>query len=173
MAFEFRVPKYERLRRMAESYPSLDMDPTALEAFLVLVSVSEEVSAALETSFARDGLGQARSMVLVLLLENQPDPLSHSKLAELSGVTKGTITGLVDALERDGYVRRENSGEDRRVTPVALTPAGRQLIERILPAHNRQIAGLMGKLSVSERKTLVSLLRKVQAGLPAFRSGRQ
>jgi DNA-binding MarR family transcriptional regulator len=55
------------------------------------------------------------------------------------------------------------------VTPIALTPAGHRLIEKILPDRYRRIAELMGNLSTSERKTLVSLLVKVQAGLPAFR----
>jgi|SRR5271165_1668063 len=164
-----RIPKYERLQRMAERYPSLGLDPTALEAYLMLLGVGGEVSAAVGTNLARYGLGQGRFMVLGLLLEHQPQPLSHSELADLSGVTKGNVTGLVDGLERDGYVKRQDSGSDRRVTPIALTPAGRRLIEKILPDHFGRVAGLMDEFSASERKTLVSLLTKVQAGIPALK----
>jgi DNA-binding MarR family transcriptional regulator len=162
-----RIPEHERLQRMAERYPSLD--PTALKARLTLLSVAREVSLAIAANLARYGLGEGRFLVLGLLLESQPRPLSHSELADLAGVTKGNITGLVDGLERDGYVKREDSGDDRRVTPVSLTPAGRRYIEKILPDHFARNAKLMGKLSVSERKTFVSLLEKVRAGLPAFK----
>jgi DNA-binding MarR family transcriptional regulator len=164
-----RIPKSERLQRMAERYPSLGLDPTALEAFLVLLGVAGEVSAAAGEDLARHGLAEGRFLILSLLLESHPKPLSHSELAELSGVTNGNITGLVDALERDGHVKREDSGEDRRVTPIALTPSGRRLIEKILPDHLRRIAGLMADLSASERKSLVSLLKKVQTALPALK----
>lgn len=159
------IPKYERLQRMAQRYPSLRLDPSAIESFLVLVGVAREVAAAAGTDLARYGIAEGRFLVLALLLEHLPKPLSHSDLATLSGVTKGNITGLVDGLEHDGYVKRQDSDHDRRVTPIALTPAGRRLIEKILPDHFEWIAGLMARLSASERKTFVSLMGKVQAGL--------
>jgi DNA-binding MarR family transcriptional regulator len=161
-----RIPKYERLQRMAERYPSLD--PSAIQAYATLLGVADQVAAAAGANLARYGLAEGRHLVLGLLLEHYPKALSHSELAELSGVTKGNITGLVDGLECDGYVRREASGDDRRVTPIALTLAGRRLIEKVLPDRFTRIAHLMGKLSASERKTLVYLLTKVQAGLTAF-----
>jgi DNA-binding MarR family transcriptional regulator len=164
-----RIPKYERLQRMAERYPSWGLDPMALEAQLMLLGVAGEVSAAIGTRLARHGLGEGRFLVLGLLLEQQPKRLSHSELAELSGVTKGNITGLVDGLARDGYVKREDSGEDRRVRPIALTPVGRRLIEKILPDSFGWVGGLMGGLSVSECKTLVALLTKVQAGVAVLK----
>jgi DNA-binding MarR family transcriptional regulator len=163
-----RIPKYERLQRMAQRFPSLGMDPTALEAYLVLLGVAGEVSAAAAADLWRHGLAEGRFLVLALLMESYPAPLSHSELAELSGVTKGNITGLVDALERDGYVKRQDSGEDRRVTPIALTTVGRRQMEKILPDHLGRITSLMGELSASDRKALVSLLNKVQAALPAL-----
>jgi len=161
-----RVPKYERLQRLANLYPSLDV--SAIQAYATLLAIAGEVSAASGEHLARYGLGEGRHLVLGLLLEHSPTPLSHSELAELSGVTKGNITGLVDGLERDGYVKREDSGDDRRVTPIALTRVGRRLIEKVLPDRFARIAQLMGDLSASERKSLVSLLTKVQTGLPAL-----
>jgi DNA-binding MarR family transcriptional regulator len=159
------IPKNERLQRMAERYPSLKLDTTALEPFLVLVGVAREVAVAAGANLARYGITEGRFLVLALLLEHQPKPLSHSELAALSGVTKGNITGLVDGLEREGHVKRQDSDHDRRVSPIALTPAGRRLIEKILPDHFDWIAGLMARLPASERKTLVSLVGKVKAGL--------
>lgn len=152
---------------MAERYPSLD--PTAIEAYLTLLEVADEIAVAAGAHLARHGLAEGRHLVLGLLLQHHPEPLCHSELAERSGVTRGNITGLVDGLERDGYVKREESEDDRRVTLIALTAAGRRLIEKVLPDRFGRIAGLMGGLSASDRKTLVSLLTKVRAGLPAMK----
>ena len=167
---DHRIPIYELLQRMAGRYPSLD--PTAIEAYLTLLGVTGEIVAATAANMMRYGLGGRRFLVLGLLLEHQPKLLSHSELAELSGIDKGNVTGLVDGLERDGYVKREDSGDDRRVTLIALTPIGRRLIETILPDQFRRIVGLMRELCPSERKTLVSLLTKVQAGLAASKCDR-
>ncbi len=162
------IPKYKRLQSFAERYPSLGLDATALETYHMLLGVANVVSAAVGENLARYGIAEGRLLVLGLLLEHHPQPLSHSELAELSGVTKGNITGLVDGLERDGYVKRQESIADRRVTPIALTPDGKRLIEEILPDLFSRIGALMGELSVSERQLLVSLLAKVQAAVPVF-----
>jgi DNA-binding MarR family transcriptional regulator len=115
------------------------------------------------------GLGEGRITVLVLLLENQPEPLSHSQLAELLAVTKGSITGLVDGLEHDGLVQRIEAREDRRTKMIAITPAGLELVNTYLPDKFRGIDRLMSGLTLPERETLASLLLKLQEGLPAYR----
>lgn len=166
----FCISKYKRLQSFAERYPSLGMDPTALEAYLMLVSVAGEVMAANSEILARYGIAEGRLQVLGLLLEQFPQPLSHSELAEQLEVTKGNITGLVDGLERDGYVKRQESVSDRRVTPIALTPNGRRLIEEILPELFSRKARLMSELSTSDRETLISLLAKIHAGVPAYKA---
>ena len=76
------------------------------------------------------------------------------------------MTGLIDTLERDGFVRRENVPDDRRMMLVRLTAKGRRFLERILPEYFRRVAAVMGRLSVAERKTLVSLLAKIEQAVP-------
>ena len=68
----------------------------------------------------RVGLGASDSQMLSLL--NLHGPLTPGRLAELTGLTTGTATGVIDRLERGGFVRRERDVTDRRkvlVTPVA------------------------------------------------------
>jgi DNA-binding MarR family transcriptional regulator len=88
-------------------------------------------------------------------------PLSPAEIADHTGVTRATITGLVDTLERDGLVLRTPDPEDRRMLSVGLTERGEKLLRTILPPHFRQMAWLMEPLSEGERKTLVRLLTKV------------
>ena len=78
-----------------------------------------------------------------------------------TGVTRATITGLVDTLEKDGLVTRAPHHEDRRMLSVALTGKGSALLREILPGHFRRMSWLMATLSEQERVTLVRLLGKV------------
>lgn len=166
----FRVPKYDRLKRLADRFGALGIDRGSLETFLLLISVVEEVKEAGSAKLACRGLGEGRITVLVLLLESHPEPLSHSHLAELLGVTKGSITGLVDGLENDGLVKRSETREDRRTRLISITPAGLELVNTYLPEKFRGIERLMAGLTPGERETLSSLLLKVMEGLPAYRS---
>jgi DNA-binding MarR family transcriptional regulator len=84
-----------------------------------------------------------------------------AELAEVAGVTRATMTGLVDTLERDGLVNREPDPQDRRMMSVNLTPKGHHLITDVLPNHFKMMGGMMSPLSEAERKVLVRLLAKI------------
>ena len=88
-------------------------------------------------------------------------PLGRSIASTVASVSRATITGLLDTLERDGFVRREPDAADRRQISVHLTPAGQAFMHGLLPTHFQLINGLMGNLSEAERKTLVKLLHKI------------
>lgn len=53
-------------------------------------------------------------------------PLTAGQLAELTGLTTGAITGLVDRLEKGGFVRRESDPHDRRRVIIRALPASYQ-----------------------------------------------
>ena len=76
------------------------------------------------------------------------------------------MTGLIDTLERDGFVNREPAPGDRRMMLVRLTAKGRAFLEQILPGYFRRIAAVMSKLTEAERKTLVSLMAKIHEAIP-------
>ena len=164
------IPKYERLQQIAAHLPELHLDVPAFAAYLALVSVADEIEAASAEYFARHELSTGRFCILVALLEHLPKALAPSELAELAGVTRGNVTGLIDGLERDGQVTRQERGCDRRMTPVALTPAGRKLARTLLADRAERIHNLMRRLSPAERDTLLSMLARIREGLPKFRS---
>jgi DNA-binding MarR family transcriptional regulator len=161
------MPKYEALEALARRFPELD--PSAAEAYLVLLRVSTDILAAMDTHLGRHGLSKGRFSVLMLLLRADEDGISPSVLADRSGVTRATITGLVDGLEREGFIRREGSRDDRRSHAVRLTPRGEEFLRDMLPGYFRRVAGLMAKLTAGERKTLVRLLARVNEGLSCIR----
>ena len=168
------LPRYECLLEAAKEFP--DLDPSAAEAFLHLLHTSDEVFAISDRSLAGHNISHGRFGVLMLLWRSvQPKaatlmgaepcvagPRTPAELADAAGVTRATMTGLIDTLERDGYVKREPDPVDRRQMSVLLTPSGEKFLMEFLPGHFKAIAGIMGTLTETERKTLVRLLVKVQ-----------
>ena len=160
------LPRYECLREAAREFPELD--PSATEAFLHLLRTGDAAFRVVEAHLAEHEITQGRFSVLMSLWgkcrsEGRAVPLSPAELADRLGVTRATVTGLVDTLERSGLVTRTPSADDRRMMLVELTNRGEKLLRKIFPAHFRQMAWLMQPLEEAERKTLVALLGKVLA----------
>lgn len=158
------LPRFECLLAASKQFP--DLDPTACEAFLHLIRAGEDVQRVLHGHFAAHSITQGRFMVLMLLLEKIGidechHPSTPAEIADNASVSRATITGLLDGLERDGFINRTPDAEDRRQVVIRLTPAGQEFLESMLPAHFRLITSLMADLSENERKTLVRLLNKV------------
>lgn len=178
------LPRYECLLEAAKEFP--DLDPSAAEAFLHLLRTSDEVFAVGDRNLASHHMSHGRFGVLMLLWRStqpraakllgaddcQGGPRSPAELAEAAGVTRATMTGLIDTLERDGFVRRVPDPDDRRMMSVLLTPKGESFLSTFLPDHFKAIAALMGTLSEGERKTLVRLLGKIQEQATALNAAR-
>ncbi len=160
------LPRYECLLEASREFP--DLDPSATEVFLNLLRAGDEAFRVVESHLALHEITQGRFGVLMALWGNcqragceNEKPLTPAALAERTGVTRATITGLVDTLERAGLVTRTPHPEDRRMMSVGLTKRGEKLLAEIMPEHFRRMAWLMSPLSESERKTFVRLLTKV------------
>lgn len=158
------LPRYECLLEAAREFP--DLDPSATEVFLHLLRTGDEAFRVVESHLAQHDITQGRFGVLMALWgncqrEGKAVPLSPAEIAERTGVTRATVTGLIDTLERAGLVARTPHSDDRRMTSVMITSRGEKLLANILPAHFRQMAWLMSPLNESERKQLVRLLTKV------------
>lgn len=128
---------------------------------LSLASAIDRDCAAL---LAPHGLSEGR-FVLLFLLEAAPGGLAPNALAERAGVTRATVTGLLDGLEREALIERQADEQDRRALRIVPTRKGKQLAKRIFDQHGRWIASLYGNLSATERQQLAGLLGKVAGNL--------
>lgn len=168
------VPSFECLVDAARNFP--DLDPSATDAFLNLIFASDELRAMMDEHFADHGITQGRFKVMLSLFQGLcPDAVASTTPAALAdelGVTRATMTGLLDSLERDGFVRREPDSADRRQMAVSLTPRGEAFMRRFLPTHFQLISGLAADLTESERKTFVRLLGKLVARAATTRERR-
>jgi DNA-binding MarR family transcriptional regulator len=156
------LPRYESLLDAAKNFPYLD--PSATEAYLHLLRTGDDLLHICEAYMAEHNLTQGRFVVLIQLLnkeENCPQARTPAELADMCGVTRATMTGLIDTLERDGLVKRELDKVDRRMMSVHLTERGHGVLRQALPGHCKNMARIMSPLSEAERKTLVRLLSKI------------
>jgi DNA-binding MarR family transcriptional regulator len=142
------------------------MDPSACGVLLHLLRTGDEAFRVMDENFSSHGMSEGRFTVLMLLgrraiLEPDAKGVTPAELAEMSGVTRATMTGLIDTLERDGLVVRRPDAADRRMMNVVITDAGHAKMESMLPEHFRRIGTLMADLSEEDRATLQRLLSKI------------
>jgi len=168
------IPQYDCLLEAAKHYPSLE--PSANEAFLHLLRTADLITEDSLVFFNRHNISQGRFTVLMLLhgplvksrglAEGSQTPAS---LAEQAGVTRATMTGLLDTLEKDNLIAREPGIQDRRITHIRLTEQGEARIEAMIPDCFQCISRNVSPLDKNERKELVRLLQKLQEGLTRTR----
>ena len=128
--------------------------------------IMEFVDRALESKFEEFGISRASFDVLAALRRaGPPYRLQQRELMESLLRTSGSISVRIDALEREGLVRREQHEEDRRSIFVALTGNGSKLLKAVIPEHLANESALLAGLNLRERKALISLLRKWLAAL--------
>ncbi|MBN2829708.1 MAG: MarR family transcriptional regulator [Candidatus Cloacimonetes bacterium] len=75
--------------------------------------------------------------------------------------TSGNMTVVIKNLERDGYVIRISSPEDKRSFNIRLTLKGREMIERIFPRHLEDLKNGFSNLCREEKEQLITLLKKL------------
>jgi DNA-binding MarR family transcriptional regulator len=84
------------------------------------------------------------------------------RLAELTGLTTAAVTGIIDRLEKAGYVRRANDPRDRRrtiVEPIRNNKLERKLEMIFTPFHER-MHKLLSSYSDSELAFLLEVMTK-------------
>lgn len=96
-------------------------------------------------SAVAESLGLSVTEWKCLGLLGRMGPLPAKKLAELSGLTTGAITGLVDRLEKSGYVIRDSNPTDRR--SVIVRPLRQKELDRRAAIIFGSLASSMVELS--------------------------
>ena len=163
------LPSEDVLRKFAQRYPQADV--SAIATFLHLLRVATDFSTALDECLSRHGLLQGRWWVLILLMREESKTSLPSLLAEKAGVTRATMTGLLDGLERENLVQRVFDAEDRRRVSIRLTPAGEAKLDEVMPDYYSRLRICMQGLNEAERAALQELLSRLHAGIDAFAAG--
>jgi DNA-binding MarR family transcriptional regulator len=154
------VPRYECLQAAAARVPGTD--PAICQLFLNILHTGDVVSRGEAEFLARHGLNQARLIVLVLLDNSENGSMRSSELAEHASVSRATITGLLDTMEKAGLVERHDDPRDRRASCITITSKGSARLHEVQPLLIRWTEKILSALSARERGQLVALLQKTQ-----------
>ncbi len=110
------------------------------------------------------GLSHAALNALAVL-EGNAAPMAPGELAEHMHVTSGTITSLIDNLERQGHVTRKPDPDDRRRFLIDVTPQAQELLDLVLPAIQQLAKALFASISEPQLRNLLSMLDDVHRAL--------
>ena len=134
-------------------------DTRGVHIWLVMVKAFHAVNGYAAHSFQSHGLGDSDFRVLEVLLHKGPLPVNT--IGPKVFLTPGSISIAVDRLYEKGLVTRMESGTDRRVRVVSLTPKGRDLISTMFSVHAKDMEKLVKILTPTERVQLVNALKKL------------
>lgn len=161
------LPDRQVLETFSARYPNAD--PAAVLPFLKLLRVSSDLSMALDSFLGGYGLLQGRWWVLILLMREHNLTSTPSELAKKAGLSRATMTGLIDGLQRDGLVERLEDSEDRRKYTIKLTAAGQTKLDAVMPDYYGRVSQLMQPVSESQRNALLVCLGLLEQQTCAFK----
>jgi DNA-binding MarR family transcriptional regulator len=122
--------------------------------------------------FRPHGLTGAQYNVLNVLA-GSVEGMSQRELSQVLVVDRSNVTGLLDRMEKAGWVKRADDPGDRRVYRVSLTPAGRKLWSRVHPLYLKSVARVTRGLTSAQIKAGVVLLKRLEADAANWRQGEE
>lgn len=150
-----------RVRKLAEHFPQLEL--TSFYTLMTFIHTSHELYNKMSGKMSEYGLSVGKMKILMPLFVYRK-ALTPSELAVYSGVTRSTMTSVIDGLERDGLIKRA-SLNDRRMTAIHLTDKGVELINTTVPEYASLVSGIMQDFTEEDHKLFVGLLHKLGTGL--------
>ncbi|MBJ6764248.1 MarR family transcriptional regulator [Myxococcaceae bacterium JPH2] len=117
-----------------------------------------------------EDLNLTPTQVHALVWLGHDGPMHVGVLAQRIGITKKTITGVVDRLAEMGTVERTRDTEDRRAVVASLTASGTQLSERIARTMDAGVRQLLSLMEAEDRDALFGMLERILARLRAHQA---
>jgi DNA-binding MarR family transcriptional regulator len=121
--------------------------------------VSNHVSQAFARKLVKSGVTVAEWVILREIYGRED--MSPSKVADLTGMTRGAASKLIDRLVNKNLIRREERADDRRFQDIGLTAAGAKLVPSLGALADRNDHELFSALTAPERQTLLGILKKL------------
>jgi DNA-binding MarR family transcriptional regulator len=135
-------------------------DFEALGVFSRLARYSRLASKVIYGNLEQFGLNETQfNMLAALVRSGPPYRLTPKELSATMLVTSGAVTYVIDQMETAGNVVRLGHSQDRRSSPIELTPAGKQKIEDAARSHQALCKRLLAPLTDQQFGDFVAALR--------------
>lgn len=140
----------------SDTTSSVNMDTIdSVNAYRTLLRTSLRLRRRMRQLYNQYGLTGAQYNLLTRI---PPSGITLTQLAKTAWADPGNTSGSVDRLEREGWVYRTRSTQDRRVVQVMLSDKGVQLLNEMTPRYNAMVSEMMGVLTSEQLTNLVELL---------------
>lgn len=131
-----------------------------LATWAQLVRTFSLIEREISSSLAKHNVTLPQFDVLATL--RATEGVTQQELAERLLVSKGNVTGVLDRMERLGWVERRRCPEDARANRLHLTAEGRKKAQQVVPAHNDLVLRAMERLSAEDVKHLRHVLAELE-----------
>lgn len=146
-----------------------DEEPYHEIAILQVVSrmilFSGRVSQSLERHFQRFGLSQPGFLILMLIHSDSDKKWTAIDLARELHVKPPTMTGILDTLEKGGYISRLSSTEDRRKIFIQISNSGKRKFKKILPEHLDLLQNAFNQVNANFSKKIDDIFLELEKSL--------
>ena len=153
-----------RLQRAAPDRESavLSDDKLELRLWLRLLTCSSLIAGEVRARLRETYATTLPRFDLLAQLDRAADGLTMGELSSRLMVSNGNVTGLTEALVREGLVSREPEPADRRSLRIRLTAPGKRAFDAMTPTHEQWIDQMMAGLTRTEMAHLLELLGKLK-----------
>ena len=134
----------------------------SLKLFIVLPRAYRSVGDQVNKAIHSYGVNPTEFAVLELLYHKGDQPLQQIGGKIL--LASGSITYVIDKLEKKELIVRKACEKDRRVTYASITEKGKKFIEGVFPQHEETINEIVSGVTSEEKKRLIELLKKLGYG---------
>jgi MarR family 2-MHQ and catechol resistance regulon transcriptional repressor len=135
---------------------------TSIKFMIVMNKMMASLQHRLTPHFKELGIHETEFFVLFALDAN--GPLTIQEIGSKIDMTSGTMTYVIDKLEKKGYIKRVRCAEDRRRIYIELTDQGLDFWKEIIVKHMRQMEESFAHMSEEDMLQLIDLMKKVGKG---------
>ncbi len=164
MDFKTRLlPTRTTLEQTGYHYHGEAFDVQVVELALMLLNTGSLLREGIYEPLQVEHQLSEGKFIMLMALKEQPEGMLLGQLAQRIGVSFATVSVMVKR-ELDNempFIAVVRSKGDARQRFVSLTPHGEAFLEKVLPEHYQRMKVFSDRLSVSERKTLLTLLEKL------------
>ena len=128
---------------------------------LTLMDLHREIEMFAEILGSRFDIPIKQMEILEILFACTEKKLTPAELADQVHMTRSTMTGNLDALQRKGYIIRESHPSDRRMTLIKITDKGIKFCKTAMPKRYSDILKVMSALTSEERNQMKEVYKKL------------
>jgi MarR family transcriptional regulator, 2-MHQ and catechol-resistance regulon repressor len=128
--------------------------------FLLIMQTSKAIQDRIRDEMSKNNLSVTEFSVLEVLYYKEKQTIQQIGSRIL--ISSGSMTYVIDKLEKRGLIQRNDCLNDRRVIHVTLTDEGKELMLEIMPKHQQLVDFIFDALNPDETETIIHLLEKVK-----------